>query len=138
MICSKYQKALNNCVITSYILRIDESLEFFDKKKMYLITCYVQSHDVRFVFTLCLSKMRFIKLILKGKEIGEYKSLYVSSCRISLMTQFPSNSHANLTAKRRKRGNLIFTISVRRRGCWGNKCRSFKSFLYEFRGVTFL
>ena len=38
MICSKYQKALNNCVITSYILRIDESLEFFDKKKMYLIT----------------------------------------------------------------------------------------------------
>ena len=67
-----------------------------------VITCYVQSHDVRFVFTLCLSKMRFIKLILKGKEIGEYKSLYVSSCRISLMTQFPSNSHANLTAKRRE------------------------------------
>ena len=45
-------------------------LNFFDKKKMYLITCYVQSHDVRFVFTLCLSKMRFIKLVLKGEEIG--------------------------------------------------------------------
>ena len=68
MICSKYQKALDNCVITSYILRIDESLEFFDKKKMYLITCYAQNHDVRFVFTLCLSKKRFIKRILKAKR----------------------------------------------------------------------
>ena len=136
MICSKYQKALNNCVITSYILRIDESLEFFDKKKMYLITstkswCQICFHTL-------LVKNEIYKACIKGEGMGEYKSLYVSSCRISLMTQFPSNSHANLTAKRRKRGNLIFTISVRRRGCWGNKCRSFKSFLYEFRGVAFL
>ena len=110
-------------------------LNFFDKKKMYLITstkswCQICFHTL-------LVKNEIYKAYIKGEGMGEYKSLYVSSCRISLMTQFPSNSHANLTAKRRKRGNLIFTISVRRRGCWGNKCRSFKSFCTNSVGLLF-
>ena len=69
--------------------------------------------------------MRFIKLILKGKEIGEYKSLYVSSCRISLMTQFPSNSHANLTAKRRKRRKSHFHNFCKKKGVLGKQVSQF-------------